>query len=237
MSDHFSPNQDITDLLDSHLLRNRVAVVALHYREPYYSDTVSCLKAQPYEVTVTERHRGVGSLSWAMNRGFSKVAERDGSLPEFVWFVTDVTFDPEVPTRLAAALDADPDLAALHPAHQSDHHHHRPDGSGEVKSVPYLEFTAPMWRSEAFRRCGMLDLDHWYWYQDLVISKSARDLGYSLAVHHGAKVGHVYHRADTSPHPVTRQRYDMRRYRDPVEQKILERKFGLNWRDVLWARV
>ncbi len=211
-----------------------VHVVALLYLEPYYSRTVECLSACGLPVTYVERHRGTGSLTAALNRGFANLNPPPGS---FVWFTTDVEFDPEVPEKLARALQEDPGLAAIHPAHPSDHQSHRPDGSGVVKLVPYVEFTAPMWRADAFRDCGLLDEDHWYWYQDLVISKTARDMGYRLAVHHGAEVSHAYRgRQGEEIHPITKLRYDLRRYRDPVEQRLLERKYGPDWRAVLWAQ-
>lgn len=219
------------------LLRVRAAgvnvqVVALLYREPYYADTVDCLARCDYPVTYVERNKGAGNMSLAFNRGF-ELARSAGA--DLVWFTTDVTFDPRVPRRLAAALLGSPALAAVHPAHPSDHAHHRPDGSGELKAVPYVEFTAPMWRADAFEACGRLDEDHWFWYQDLLISREARSRGYDLAVHHGAEVGHVYRRTDAEPHPVTKMRYDLRRYRDPVEQRLLEKRFGANWREQLWT--
>jgi GT2 family glycosyltransferase len=206
-------------------------IVALLYSEPYYRQTVECLNACGFPVTFTERHKGSGSLSYAMNRGFEKVEPK----AEFVWFTTDITFEPETPKKLLAAFSSNPDLSAIHPAHPSDHVSHRPDGSDSVRLVPYLEFTAPMWRAADFRECGLLDENHWYWYQDLLISREARLRGKAMAVHHGTTVGHVYRRSDAHLHPVTRARYELRKYRDKVEQRLLQARFGPNWREVLWA--
>lgn len=208
-------------------------IVALLYVEPYYRETVQSLDKCNYPVTFVERPgRGTGSLSYALNRGFEEVESKC----EFVWFTTDITFTPEVPAKLMKALEVDSKLAAIHPAHFSDHPHHRPDGSGEVRIVPYVEFTGPMWRTSVFRECGMLDENHWYAYQDLLISREARLRGYKLAVHHGAEIGHTYRRTDKDLHPITRRRYGLRRYRDKVEARLLESRLGPNWRNDLWAK-
>jgi len=205
-------------------------IVALRYAEPYYADTEACLLRTSAPITWVERSGGVGSLSAAFNSGFRRLPPE----ADLVWFTTDVTFDADLPDKLAAALGADPGLWAIHPAHMSDHLSHRPDDSGEVRDVPYIEFTAPMVRVSAFRAAGGLDENHWYWYQDLLFSKEVREQGGRMAVHHGAVLGHVYRR-NCVTHPVTQRRYQMRNQRDSIERALLERRFGRDWRKHLWV--
>lgn len=205
-------------------------IVALRYLEPYYADTVRCLEACGLPVTYVDRPGGVGNMSDAFNRGFNTLPDD----VKHVWFTSDITFEPWVPRALSDALESDCRLSGIHPAHPSDHLSHRPDGTSAVRLVPYIEFTAAMVRADVYRGLGGLDSNYWYWYQDLLFSKAVRDSGGRLAVHHGAQVGHVYRRGCVTS-PITRQRYSLRKQRDYVERPKLAKRFGPDWRDILWC--
>lgn len=203
-----------------------IRIIALKYEEPYYSDTLECIWATGIPVTYADR-QGVGNFSKAMNE-----AALQNHPEEYLWFLTDVTFDPKTPFGLMESAIKH-NLSAVHPAHPSDHASHIPDGSGEVKLVPYVEWTAPLVRNETFKALGGLDEDHHYWYQDLIYSKLLRDAGLRMGVDHGNPVGHTYRRNQIE-HEITKQRYNMRIKRDSIERGILRKKFGPNWRRILW---
>ena len=80
-----------------------------------------------------------------------------------------------------------------------------------------------------------LDVNHWYWYQDLIWSKKTREAGGVMGVDHTTSVHHVYRR-NSIQYPITRKRYATRRKRDVIERKLLRERYGKNWRDILWAR-
>ena len=204
-----------------------IGIVALQYQEPYYNNTINCLRECGLPVYWADR-QGIGNFSAAMNKAFENVTQ------DLCWFITDIEFDPATPFKLSNSL-IDHNLAAIHPEHESDHLHHRPDGSGLVKEVPYIEFTAPMVRSDWYREVGGLDEDHWYWYQDLIFSKAVRDRGGKMAVDHGAPIRHIYRRNDIQ-YEVTKQRYKLRQERDIIEKGILVKKFGPDWKKVLWTQ-
>lgn len=203
-----------------------IRIIALRYEEPYYADTLECIWGSGLPVTYADR-QGVGNFSKAMNEAAMQPHQE-----EFLWFLTDVTFDPKTPLRLAENMGKH-NLWALHPAHQSDHQSHIPDGSGEVKYVPYIEWTAPMVRTSLFHELGGLDENHHYWYQDLLFSKQLRDRGLYMGVDHGNPVGHIYRRNELV-HEITKQRYDLRLKRDIIERELLRKRFGPRWRSVLW---
>lgn len=203
-----------------------LAIVALVYQEPYYAQTRDCIAATGLPVYWADR-KGVGNFSAAMNEAFARTTE------DLIWFTTDIVFEPETPLRLRERL-LENELVIIQPAYLSDHQHLRPDGSGLVKRVPYLEWTAPLVRAEWFREIGGLDEDFHYWMQDLIFSKEVRERGGAMGVDHGCVINHVYHREDKVKHPVTKQRYSLRNRRVPIERNLLARKFGPNWKDLLW---
>lgn len=212
----------------------RTAVVSVVYREPDWAWTTRpALDALPCPVTYVDR-AGTGSLALAHNRGFLQ-ARRDFPMAPYVWFVTNVTFAPDLLVRLERVLDEDPTLAAVHPTFQSDHAFCRPDGSGAVRSgVPFVEFTAPLVRTDVFVS-HPLDVRMPYWGHDLDWGHRVRRAGWRLAVHHGAEVGHQYIRHSLE-HPVTRERHRLRKASDPLTEKALRTKYGREWRKVLAYR-
>lgn len=212
-------------------MSNQVHIIALEYHEPYYAETRQCIRATELPVQYACR-QGIGNFSAAMNEAFRRLRPADDDL---VWFITDITFDPKTPHRLAERFKETPELWALHPEHPSDHRSHQPNGTKEVQFVPYIEFTAPMVRASTYMALGGLDENHHYWYQDLIFSKGIRDLGGLMGVDHGNPIQHIYRR-DKVEHEVTRQRYALRKQRDQQEISFLQARYGPNWRQVLWPR-
>lgn len=203
-----------------------MGIVALRYEEPYYARTEACIEATGLPVYWADR-QGWGNFSAAMNEAARRVQE------PFIWFITDIEFEPHVPDELLARIVSN-DLVALHPAHNSDHIHHIPDGSGSVKEVPFIEFTAPMVRTDVFREVGGLDEDYHYWIMDLLFSKELRERGYRMGVDHGNPIQHVYRR-DNIQYPITKKRYEIRKKRALIEEHQLARRFGPKWREILWC--
>lgn len=213
-----------------------ITIVALKYEEPYYAETVKCLEATKLPVVWADR-RGWGNFSKAMNDAMWQVKT------PYVWFTTDITFDPETPYKLLESLQQC-GLAAIHPHHASDHLSHRLGGQTNVypfgaetgalvRPVPFIEWTAPLVEMEWMTRFP-LEEDYWYWYMDLLWSKAVREAGGRLGVDLQHGVNHVYRRNKVE-HQITRKRYRHRQVRNRIEQKLLARRFGPDWRKTLWA--
>jgi GT2 family glycosyltransferase len=189
---------------------NKVTIVSVVYQEPEWQQTKKDIEACGVPVVYVERSPpGVGSLAEAINRGFKEAPES-----EFVWFVTNVTFEPSVLNRLLESI-TDPSLAAVHPSFLSDHAHLRPmpctfwKGSS-LKAVPFVEFTAPLVRAEIFKN-HLLDEKMPYVGHDMAWGYEMRELGYKVAVEHMTTLGHTYIRHRKGFHPVTHTRRMLRR--------------------------
>lgn len=209
---------------------NRLMIVAVVYDEKDYMKTLLAINECGFPVHYVRRKpSGVGSLSEAINRGFieSRAIEY-----EYVWFVTNITFDPGVPTILMDALRQG--YEAVHPSFDSDHPHLRQIIGSGVVEAPFIEFTAPMFVSGVFDflRC---DERMPYWGMDLDISYRLHALGFSMAVDHRVKLGHTYIRHTKQKEQVTLQRQLRRKQTDAGTRLALKKKFegewgcGVNW--------
>lgn len=208
-----------------------MAILALEYLEPEYEETLRCLNqaaTDGFDVYFADRD-GVGNLSRAFNSSF-----RLNQLEQYdlVWFVTNVTWQPDVPHKLKATME-NTKYAAIHPAcASSDHVHLHPVGYPAVLEVPFVEFMAPVFDSEIFGMY-MLQEELWYWWMDLVISHKIKKDGGKLACDHTVTVEHNYLRNNRSPHPATTIRKEMRELTREPGQKWLRKEYGANWRQVL----
>lgn len=203
----------------------QLAIISLQYKEKYYTQTLQCLEGLPYPVFFADRN-GVGNISKAFNYTFRQHVQ--GKF-DYVWFITNITFDPQIPEKLLSGIG---DYAAIHPAHYSDFDFLHPSDKG-VQEIPFIEFNCPLFRCDVFEKY-MLDEDHHYAFMDLIISKQVRDSGLNLAVHHGAEVGHVYLNRNPKKEHITRKREAMRRHREKVELRILAQKYGPDYQKILW---
>ena len=207
---------------------NRLAIISLKYLEPYYENTLKCLQEIPYPILFADRD-GVGNMS----RAFNEVFERMPFNVEYVWFLTNVTFSPDVPEKLMQVLDSDPNIAAVHPAMAtSDHRHLWP---GETRDVPFIEFAAPMFRAADFARF-MLDENTPYYYMDLIISHQLKQEGKRLVCVGDAEVQHTYLRNERKQHPITNIRKQLRDYHTPISKRYMEQTFGADWQTKLWPK-
>lgn len=209
------------------LMGNKLAIIALRYLEPEWEETVKCLEATGLPIYYAERD-GVGSMSRAFNDAWNKFALWRY---EYVWFVTNITFSPDVPFKLMRALIDDKDYAGIHPAMHSDHPFLKPDNSGKIKTVGFIEFTAPMFRSAAFDKFK-LDENVWYYYFDLILCDLLSSIGQSVVVHHGCEIGHTYLRNGVK-HRITLIREQLRDLTLPAQKQYMRDNFGLDWEQKL----
>jgi 3-deoxy-D-manno-octulosonate 8-phosphate phosphatase (KDO 8-P phosphatase) len=192
-----------------------IAIIAIEYLEPYFEQTRECIKATGLPVYYIARNpKGVGSLAEAINRG---VAEHKDKY-DLLWIVTNITFNPDVPKILASHIG---DAAIIHPSFKSDHGFMF--GGHGVKKVPFVEFTAPMIRTNKW---AALDESMPYWGHDVDHGLRVK----SCLVDYGCSVDHVYIR-NAQPHPVTQRRLAIRRSYDMSTKKHLLAKHGANWKE------
>lgn len=204
-------------------------IISIVYLEPEWIETKRCIDKSGFPVHYVERKpMGVGYLAEAINRGFR---ESNAIQYQYAWIVTNITFAPGVPGRLLKSMDR---YDVIHPAFNSDHIHERPDGSGVVKPVPFVEFTAAMVRAEVFKDYP-LDENLPYWGHDLDHGYRMWQNGYKVGVDHGCIIGHTYIRNKES-HPITVQRKRLRKLTDYKTRLHLEKKYGKEWREIIFPK-
>lgn len=203
-----------------------VAIIAILYEEPDYAPIADAIR-QTDVPTIWVDRQGVGSLAKAYNQGIDQALELN---PDMLWCLSNVGFTPDLLPRLLRELGARPEMAALHPAYHSDHAACRPDGSGDIKEVPFIEFTCPLVRAEVLAEFP-LDEDMPYWGHDLDWGYRVRQAGWTLGVDHGAPaIAHTYIRHVASPHPVTARRHQLRKSTDARTTQILRSRYGAEWK-------
>lgn len=203
---------------------NKVCIIALKYNEPEYQDTLACIEKAGVPVTWAERD-GVGNYSRAFNEAFFN---RKAARYKYVWMISNITFTPMTLSRLVKSMERT-GYAALHPAMPgSDHRHQWPDGSDEIRPAKFIEWTAPIVRSDVFLR-NPLDTMLAYYYMDLAWSFEVQRLGYKVGVDHGAQVEHLYLRNRPDDHPVSVIRKQLRSYWTPISRTHMENIYGPEW--------
>lgn len=214
----------------------KVAIVAIVYHEPEYEETRKCIEACNVPIVWMERNPvGVGSLAAAINSGF-QIAKNHYN-PEYVWFVTNVTFSDKMLPGLLLEIEQPcaTRYAAIHPCFDSDHQHLRfyckyPQSNHYVSSVPFIEFTAPIVRANIFEKFP-LDEKMPYVGHDMAWGYDIRQAGYKIGVYHGAKLGHTYIRHSKSTHPMTKRRRFLRSQAVKPTIKQLIARYGRDYRD------
>lgn len=176
-------------------------------------------------VFVDRNPKGIGSLSEAINRGIRSIKS------EFVFIVTNVTFEKNIIKPLIQALESDTKLAAVCPVYQSDHLHLRPSSEIGTVIVPFIEFTCVMVRTELLKQ-HPLDEDMPYVGQDIDWSYRMKCLGLEMASNKNVRISHTYIRHSLK-YPVTLKRLAMRKAADAGTINKLELKYGKDWRNVL----
>ena len=209
----------------------KLAIIALKYLEPEWQETQDCLSKVNYPVFYADRD-GVGNMSRAFNEAFDKYVK--GKF-EYVWFVTNITFAPDVPDKLLKEMQSN-FIDAIHPCMgNSDHLHLRSNGMGAATSVPFIELTAPMFDCEAFAYFKLCE-ETPYYYMDLIISKQIKDAGGLLCVHNGAEVHHTYLRNKVKKHPISIIREQLRNYHTPLSKAYMVKTYGEDWQSKLWPK-
>jgi hypothetical protein len=174
----------------------KIQIVAIQYLEPEYTSTLRSINACGIPTVFVDR-KGVGSMAEAYNSGFEKTNA------EFVWFISNVSFDKRVPLELLKSIG---NYAGIHPKFES-HHKFIRMGRG-IREVPFIEFTAPLIRSEVFKEFKLIE-EMPYWGHDIAWGLECERRGYKVAVDHNTKVDHVYI-WDSKKNPITEERKQRR---------------------------
>ena len=206
-----------------------VVIIALEYLEPDFLETIQCLEKFNVPIIWAKRD-GIGNMSRAFNEAFRYKLKDDPSYnvyPRYVWFTTNILCNETLLHDLVKGIESS-GYAAIHPAFGSAHRHIVQDGSGIVKQAPFIEFTAPLFRTEVFEKY-YLDEDLWYWYMDLDISYRMRCDGYKMGIHHGAALTHRYLTEDNL-HEISKLRYQLRTIMNSSAEQKLEAQYGRSWK-------
>ena len=209
----------------------RTVALILEYEEPGWTEaTIECAKAAGLEhLTVARGGRGTGPIT-SFNKGMKVMPTG----VDWVWFLTNVTFEPEMLETMVRIAGRDPDCAVVHPAHYSDHPHLRPDGR-PYEEVPFIEWTAPLVSTYAWRDVGELDEGMKYWGMDLDWSFRARLRGWKLYVSRLYRLEHVHLKdAQEGELPVTTRRRQVRAAQNRATEQRLRQKWGDEWMKLLW---
>lgn len=202
----------------------RVAIVSVIYLEREWQETKACIEACGVPVYYVDR-KGTGSLAEAYNRGFKQI-----DIPvDYVWFISNPVFDNDALPLLIKAMTKTK-YAAIHPSFNSDHKHIRNDNSGKVKEAKFVEFTAPIVRTDIFKD-HPLNEDMPYWGHDLDWSYKVKKRGHKLGIHHGIEMRHTYMRKMNRY--VTEKRKALRREAHLSTEAALIKLYGLNWKKKL----
>jgi hypothetical protein len=213
---------------------NKICIISLKYLEPYWESTKNNIEKTGLPVIYVDRE-GIGSMSKAFNSAIPLLKEKFGdNQPDYLFFVTNINFNLETVNSLIDRMDKS-GFGGIHPTHNSHHNTHHKDGSNSLKETPFIEWTAPIIRTDLFLNLP-LDEDFKYWYFDLVWSYQAKKMGYKIGVDHNTSVGHTYLLDNQNEHTISKLRNQLRWYWDPIEQSELVKKYGANWRNLLWGK-
>lgn len=206
-----------------------ITAIVLEYLEPGWTErTEKCVINAEIKMKLAYVGReGVGSMSDAFNRGWVKVDT------EYVWFLTNVGFTPDMPKVLLGLMERFPNCAGIHPAHRSDHFHLRKNGP-YISTVPFIEWTAPFIRMSALEDVGGTDEQMPYWGFDLDWSHRAKERGWDVMVSREFELDHEYLVSCCDRHPISKKREARRRRFDVSTEKRLREKWGTDWMKKLW---
>lgn len=213
---------------------NDLIIIALEYLEPEYRQTELCLNSWDFPIVCAKRD-GVGNYSRAFNEAFQKTWNNVKNY-KYVWMISNITFEKNVPYGLIDAMNLT-GYAAIHPAMKSsDHAHLRPDGSKEIKEAKFIEWTAPIVRTDIFNE-EMLDEMLAYYYMDLDWSYRVKQRGFNIGVDHSCTIDHVYLKNKTVNHPISSIRKQLRNYWTPISKNHMKEKYGNGWEELMGWKV
>lgn len=206
----------------------KLLIVLLEYLEPEFTQTLKCVEdtGLPYELVSRD---GVGNMS----RAYNSILMDASWQADYLWFVSNVTFDKEMPFKLAETLEKT-GWAGVHPAMSTSDHKFQWKMGDVPCETPFIEWTAPMVRADLFSH-EPLDEMLPYYYMDLDWCYRMRQQGYKVGVDHRVEVSHVYLR-NKKEHPIGQIRKQLRNYWTPISQKHMIEKYGKDWQSKLWPR-
>lgn len=208
----------------------KILIVLLEYLEPEFTKTLKCVQdtGLPFELVSRD---GVGNMS----RAYNSILMDPTWNADYLWFVSNVTFEPDLPYKLGEAIVKN-DWAAIHPAMAgSDHKFQWPDKfNPNPVETSFVEWTAPMVNAELFSE-NPLDEMLPYYYMDLDWCHRVKQKGHKVGVHKGAEIGHTYLR-NKQEHPIGTLRKQLRNYWTPISQRHMIEKYGKDWEKILWPK-
>jgi GT2 family glycosyltransferase len=208
----------------------KILIVVLEYLEPEWQHTLKCVKdtGLPYEIVSRD---GVGNMS----RAYNSILLDPTWKADYLWFVSNITFKPDLPFKLAEAIEKN-SWAAIHPAMAgSDHRFQWPDKFNlNPIETHFVEWTAPMVNAEIFTD-EPLDEMLPYYYMDLDWCHRVKSKGWKVGVHKGEEIEHTYLR-NKKEHPIGTLRKQLRNYWTPISQRYMVEKYGKDWQAKLWPK-
>ena len=219
---------------------NVLAVVLGYYEPGYLKRTTDSLNVCQIDYVVQMRDdNGIGSMAASFNRAMERFAVGQGL--DYVWMLTNVGFSNDMLMHLIGVLNSHPRCAAVHPVFESDHPHLNSRRLGDKdcpahgSMIPFVEWTAPMIRMEAWSEIGQLDYEMPYWGFDLDWSHRALQLDWNLRVSTKSTLEHKYLRdRDKKDHSITLNRRRKRTEFDRSTDARLQKKWGKKWLCDLW---
>ena len=212
-------------------INDYVLPIVLEYKERGWTEkTVKCLKAAGFELEPQNfaDREGVGSMSKAFNERMRFHLQFKN--PPFIWFLTNITFEPHVPHKLLEYMQSAYTTAAIHPGFNSDHPHIR---QGQLlRDVPFVEWTAPFIRMSALEDVGLLDEQMPYVGFDIDWSYRAKQFGWILAADGVNRVEHTYLYRH-APERISEIRASLRTVYLQSTYDRLAQKWGDNWMEKL----
>lgn len=207
----------------------KLTILSIRYEEFSWLKTRECCEATGLPVVYVDRNpKGIGSLSEAINRGMEQVKT------DYVFIVTNINFNPDVPNQLLSAMESNPDFAAICPVYDSDHAHLRPgsyEHGRDLREVPFIELTALIARTSLMKEFT-LDEDMPYVGNDLDVSHRLKQAGHKLGSLKSCAIEHSYIRK-MEQSGITKKRLSLRKKADQPTIAKLRQKYGNNWRDTL----
>lgn len=210
-------------------LSKHITPIVLIYEERNWTQqSTDCLRAAGLDNIHYVDRDGVGSMAKAFNRGAKQVLSKRKK-PKYLWFVTNVTFPAFLPGAMLEKMEDIVTAAAIHPPFDSDHPHIRkPNG----KWAPFVEWTAPFVRVDAWQDVGELDEAMPYVHFDLDWSHRATQAGWVLMVAETGRLNHTYLWCD-APEPISELRRQLRTLRHPASLARMQEKWGADWKTKL----
>ncbi len=205
----------------------KTLIISIIYNEKSWKHTHDCIEKTGRQVIYIDRN-GTGSLSKAYNEALEMVRKITDK-PQYLWMLTNVTFEDGTLEQLENLMD-NSEYSIIHPCFKSDHEFCH-CGEGEIETVPFVEFTAPIVRTDVMLEF-LLNEKMPYWGHDLDFGHRLRESGKTLGVAKNVSIGHTYIR-NSLIEQVTKNRMLLRQSTNVQTRMELARLYGKNWNEKL----